>query len=152
MVHLSSHYGHSLHLYEEVLLKNMIDRLLALNTWESFSCCFIRCNASLIALKVILILTLLIQQYTLLIQLAFAWRSLVVEHHCLYEMTAVLTLYFFLLAFWCLCHNSSFMDWGKSCHSFDETAWTLAITVSEEKLNICMMKSLLFVTLMFYCF
>ena len=72
MVHLSSHYGHSLHLYEEVLLKNMIDRLLALNTWEVFPVCFNRCNASLIALKVILILTLLIQQYTLLIQLAFA--------------------------------------------------------------------------------
>ena len=43
---LSSHYRHSYHLYEDVLLgKNMIDRLAALNTWKVFLLAFNRCYA-----------------------------------------------------------------------------------------------------------
>ena len=60
-----------------------------------FPVCFNRFNASLYYTKDSLILTLLTQQYTLLTQLAFAWRRLVVENPCLYEMAAVFSVMLF---------------------------------------------------------
>ena len=125
--------------------KNMIDRLAALNTWESFSCL-------LISVKLLLYWKTEIRYFTLPFIVHFdtystqsavhtidtmsIYMKFGVENPCLYEMVAVLTLSFFPACFLikikrykCLCHNSSFMDWGIFCHSFHGTAWTLAITV-----------------------